>query len=161
MKNQAYTGVGSRETPPEVQKKFTEIAALLESSGYILRSGHADGADLAFELGVIDKNSKAQIFLAQDATPEAMEIASKIHPAWHNCSEYAKKLHARNVFQVLGQDLVSPSKFLLCWTKGGKPVGGTRTAIILAEQNNIPVFNFFNYEKTLAEFIKFLELHSL
>lgn len=156
-----YTGVGSRETPSEVLKKFTEIASLLESYGYILRSGHADGADISFEMGVSNVKKNAEIYLAKDATAESMEIASKIHPAWNNCSDYAKKLHARNVFQVLGKDLKTPSKFLLCWTKGGKPVGGTRTAIVLAEQNNIPVFNFFNYEKTLTAFIEFLESHSL
>jgi len=48
------------------------------------------------------------------------------------CSDYAKKLHGRNVKQVLGDDLKTPSDFLLCWTKEGKDVGGTRTAIVLA-----------------------------
>lgn len=47
-----YTGVGSRKTPEDVCKLFTYLAAHLGSLGGVLRSGHADGADMAFEVGV-------------------------------------------------------------------------------------------------------------
>ena len=33
---------------------------------------------------------------------QAEEIASRIHPAWHKCGKGARKMHTRNVFQVLG-----------------------------------------------------------
>lgn len=45
-----YTGIGSRETPQEIQNLMFKIAQKLDSK-YILRSGGADGADLAFEKG--------------------------------------------------------------------------------------------------------------
>ncbi len=51
-------------------------------------------------------------------------------------------MHARNAHQVLGQDLESPSLCVICWTPKGELKGGTRTAIVIAEQNDIPVFNF-------------------
>ena len=38
--------------------------------------------------------------------------------------------------QVLGLDLKTPSKFLICWTPEGKEKGGTATAIKLAIINN-------------------------
>jgi len=114
------------------------VATKLANDGYVLRSGGAIGADKAFEAGC---GGKCQIFYANDATTESMAIAAKVHPAWHRCSEYAKKLHGRNVFQVLGKDLKTPSTFLLCWTPGAKLVGGTATAMRLAELNNVPIYN--------------------
>jgi len=57
-----YTGIGSRDTPPEVQAQMTAIAARLQRVGFTLRSGAANGADSAFERGVSDPKLK-QIFL--------------------------------------------------------------------------------------------------
>lgn len=75
---------------------------------------------------------------------EAEAIVSQIHPAWGACSPGARKLHSRNVFQVLGQDLKTPSTMLVCWArtdKSGNIKGGTATAWNLARQHNIPCFN--------------------
>lgn len=79
--------------------------------------------------------------LPPDIVKQAVEIAKATHPNWAACGQGARKLHARNVYQVLGRDLKTPSSFLVCWTKDGVAAGGTRTAIVLAEQNNIPVWN--------------------
>lgn len=134
-----YTGVGSRETPKEILELFTKIASYLEGRGLILRTGDAKGADKYFRDSV--KNLK-EVYTANHATEESIEMASNIHPAWDRCDDYAKKLHGRNCFQVLGKDLNTPSEFLICWTSNGQIKGGTATAINLAIQNNIPVFNF-------------------
>ena len=115
-------------------------ASILEGFGFILRSGGAEGADIAFERGARDSRNK-EIFYAGDSTTQAEKIAEKIHPNWAACTPLARKLHGRNVFQVLGKDLISPSEFLICWTKDAEKVGGTRTAIVLAESYRIPVFN--------------------
>ncbi len=147
-----YTGVGSRSCPDLILGQIHLIAADLSNKGYILRSGGADGADLAFEKGSDSalgqkliylpwKNFNNNDSLLNTVTKEAFDLASTIHPAWNRCSIGAKKLHARNCYQVLGYDLKTPSEFLICWAKNGEEVGGTRTAIILAKQNNIPVFN--------------------
>lgn len=148
MNNLFYTGIGSRETPPDILAKMTEISKFLASKGFILRSGGADGADAAFEAGA----DKKQIFLPWKGfnknksyfytpTQECFDLAEKIHPAWDKCSLGAKKLHARNTQQVLGEKLNEPSLFIVCWTPKGEASGGTATAIRLAEQNHIPVFN--------------------
>lgn len=136
-----YAGIGSRETPCEVLAQMEGIARELFARGYILRSGGAQGADSAFELGA---GIQKEIFRASDATPASLELASKYHPAWHRCSDYAKRLHARNGFQILGRDLFSPSRFVVCWTKDGGPTGGTGQAIRLATAYQIPVFNLFH-----------------
>lgn len=117
------------------------IATQLRSTGYVLRSGGAQGADLAFERGA---GEMKEIFRASDATPASLELASKYHPAWHRCSDYAKRLHARNGFQILGRDLFSPSHFVVCWTRDGGPTGGTGQAIRIATAYRIPVFNLFH-----------------
>ena len=133
-----YAGIGSRETPDAVLRQMTTIAVWLHQKGFTLRTGGASGADSAFERG---SGSKKEIYRPRDATPAAMELASKFHPAWNRCSEYAKNLHARNGFQVLGINLDSPSNFVVCWTKDGKASGGTGQAIRIATHYGIPVFN--------------------
>lgn len=146
-----FTGVGSRETPKDIQELMTTIAAKLELEGWVLRSGAAEGADAAFEKGIKNTNN-AEIYLPwqkfnKHPSPlyyvcdDALEMASKIHPAWNKCSDQAKYLHARNCYQVLGKNLDNPSKMLICFTEGGEEKGGTRTAIVLAKQHNVPVFN--------------------
>lgn len=44
-----YAGIGSRETPIEIQKSMYKVAHWLQEKGYTLRSGEALGADKAFE----------------------------------------------------------------------------------------------------------------
>ena len=58
-----YTGVGSRSTTPDVMELMTRVATKLESLGYSLHSGAADGADTGFENGVTNPLNK-QIFVA-------------------------------------------------------------------------------------------------
>ena len=156
MSDLFYTGIGSRETPKDVCEKIEYIAVILYHASYTMRSGGADGADAAFETGV-DRVSKdklgKRIYVPWKGfgsnRPEhthkihlkAFTIASRIHPAWNRLTAGAKKLHARNIHQVLGDDLKTPSQFLICWTRGGEPIGGTRTAIICAEMCHIPVYN--------------------
>jgi hypothetical protein len=136
-----YTGVGSRSTPSNILEVMTQLAKKLALDGWILRSGGAVGADRAFEDGAISVGGGRMIYYPRDANEESIDMASKIHPAWHKCSDYVKRLHARNCFQVLGGDLKTPSSFLVCWTPNGEDVGGTRTAIVLARKNNIEILN--------------------
>ena len=143
-----YTGIGSRATPDDICELMTKVAAKLSRDHWTLRSGGADGADLAFEKGAANK----EIFLPwkgfngnesplYNTKKEAFDIAEKAHPNWPACRQAVKKLHARNVHQVLGQDLKAPSQFVVCWTPNAELVGGTRTALVLAQENDIPIFN--------------------
>lgn len=47
-----YTGVGSRETPPEVTRIMEDAGFRLARCGLTLRSGKAGGADAAFQRGM-------------------------------------------------------------------------------------------------------------
>jgi hypothetical protein len=142
----SYAGIGSRRTPADVLAVMQKIAYLLSKQGWILRSGGADGADTAFETGC---NKQCEIYLPwpgfngntsyrHDISPQALELASKHHPAWDRLSNGAKKLHARNCYQVLGPNLDQPVKFVICWHDNS---GGTLQAVRLAQSLNIPIYN--------------------
>ncbi len=139
--NKFYTGVGSRSTPSHIMKIMTQMAEKLATDGWTLRSGGALGADTAFELGADNVKGPKEIYRPNQVNKRALDMAAAIHPAWHKCSHFAKQLHARNCFQVLGINLDAPSSFLVCWTLGSADIGGTRTAIVLARNHNIEVIN--------------------
>jgi hypothetical protein len=156
-----YTGVGSRSTPTDVIALMKRIANYYRSKGYVLRSGGAKGADTAFELGAKENKEiyipwrsfstyKSHIVPTTRQFERAYVIASAIHPVWGTLSDGVKKLHARNIFQVLGLTLDTPSNFLVYWAQEvkGEIEGGTRTAVVCARNNNIPTFNLlFQWEE--------------
>jgi len=175
-----YTGVGSRETPAEYLEIMTQLAIYLEKTGWILRSGGSWGADEAFQKGV---SNYSNIFLPRlnwrkedgivgrfisdtELVRDAMYIISKydLHEDWDNLLNsrgdgglMTVKLHTRNVFQVLGDNLKNPSKFLVCYTNDGaidlsemtRSTGGTRTAMRLACHFQVPIFNLKRPEHKL------------
>jgi len=154
-----YAGIGSRETPHDIQYVMYRIAQKLAAKGWVLRSGGADGADKAFEQGCDKVSGEKEIYLPwkgfnsnksplYDISEEAFEMASKHHPSWGNCSQGGKRLHARNCYQVLGKDLKTPVSFILCYTVGGSGKGGTGQAIRIAKKHNIPIFDFGKYLDT-------------
>lgn len=159
-----YTAVGSREVPKEIGELMTQIGVKLEKLGYTLRSGFAPGSDTYFA----EKVKNKEIFIpwksfGEGIVPQETEFAhnllKEIHPAYDKLSQGAMKLHLRNINQVLGEDLNTPSKFLICWAKTdkqGTPTGGTRTAWKVAEKYNIPRFNL-NVEEDYNRVIKLIE----
>lgn len=171
-----YTGIGSRETPEDILILMTKLGTELAKKDCVLRSGHASGADLAFEIGVKSVSGRCEIY-----TPwrnfnyneeldkygiinakclvnyrEALTIAGNTHPVWDRLSHGAKCLHTRNVYQILGLTLKDPSDCVICWTKDGKASGGTGQALRLASKYNIPIFNLKleNSINKLKEFLK-------
>lgn len=161
-----FTGIGSRQTPPEVMAQMSWIAAKLTTEkDFILRSGGADGADTAFEQGAAA--DKREVWLPWDGfngrvrdgksylvpmddcknvnVQMAWAIAERVHPNWAACTQGARRLHTRNVYQVLGRDLNTMSEFVVAWAPviKGKPIGGTATALKLAGELGIPCFNLY------------------
>lgn len=147
-----YAGIGARATPQVALDTIKHIARFLALDGYALRSGAAEGADTAFEEGCDSENGWKEIYLPwpmfrghtsplYGVSDEALELAKKHHPNWNSCSKYAQLFHGRNCYQVLGIDLKTPAKMVVCWTPEGKVVGGTGQAIRLAQAYEIPVIN--------------------
>lgn len=157
-----YAGIGSRDTPLAIQHIMFQIAKHLAANGYTLRSGGAQGADQAFEKGCDSINGNKEIYLPwanfenSKSTlvvkeGKAYDVAEQYHPYWHNLSQGARKLQARNSHQVLGVDLSTPCSLLICYTKAGKKAGGTGQALRIAEAYGVPIFDCGAYEKDLEE----------
>lgn len=94
---------------------------------------------------------------------ESERLASEVHPAWDKCNEWARGMHSRNCHQILGYDLKSPVNAVICWTPNGNVVGGTRTALLLAQNAGIPIFNLGrpDQDKVLEEIRQFLLDHNV
>ena len=57
-----YAGIGSRKTPKDICELMTRVARYLYFKGYTLRSGAADGADTAFEIGAGQEKLVTRLF---------------------------------------------------------------------------------------------------
>ncbi len=163
MTKRYFAGIGARKTPDNILETMSDISRKLTSFGFILRSGHAEGADWAFERSAL----KANIYLPwpsfNEATlpyvdghtyecvdtfdKEAHESVYKFHPTAKYSAKFASigRLMARNYRQVIGNNEPN-SEFVICWTKNGKDDGGTGQAIRIANHFKIPVYNLFNKE---------------
>jgi hypothetical protein len=136
----AYAGIGSRATPPAVLDLMTRAASWLSGEDWVLRTGMAAGADQAFYRGASTHGAfelylpwptfeadahapscRSEQFVLGEPTPAAHELAARFHPAWSRLTRAVRALHARNAHQVLGADLASPARFVLCWTPGRQP----------------------------------------
>lgn len=172
----SYSGIGSRRAPAHILDLMSRVATRLARRGYVLRSGAADGCDSAFEAGAVEVGGGSEIFLPWrgfngsasslfnlQMDEQAALIASQVHPTWENLKPPVRKLHARNVYQVLGRDLCSPVDFVLCWTPDGAEIGtdtsvstgGTGTAIRIADLFKVPVINLYHQGALdrIAEFV--------
>lgn len=170
-----YAGIGSRLTPQPMLEVMESVGEQLAQSGWLLRSGHADGADMFFERGARKANGKMEIFLpwegfnrapacdphfiVPDFNPQTMQLAARHHPNWMGLKHGVQKLMARNNCQVLGLNLNSPVKMVICWTDKGQGSGGTGQAIRVAKAFGIPVFDLGVKDrwKALVEFVDQIE----
>lgn len=133
-----YAGVGSRDTPIYALAVMLYLSRHLSGS-YIVRSGGAEGADMAFELA---SNNRCEIFLPwrgfRSSTRDFINISDKVQrvseliidgkfikniPPIHSTevlrrskNESNLKLHRRNCNQILGCGLNNPVSFMVCWT---------------------------------------------
>jgi hypothetical protein len=140
--------------------------------GYTLRSGYAKGADQAFERGSDRVNGKKEIFLPWKGfeghaselfhiPEEAYKLGGEIYGSrWDSLKPSYRKFLARDILQVVGMDMNTPSDFVMCWTPDGcetkadrkRETGGTGQAIALASELGIPVFNMFNGEDAFFKY---------
>lgn len=178
-----YTGIGSRKTPGNILHSMVQVGEFMYNAGHTLRSGGAQGADRAFEIGADQAFGKArnarfgdvdaidipelkEIYLPAykwcgsdspfyGVCEDAQRVAALFHPTWDRLSYFVKKLMGRNAYQILGHDLKTKTDFVVCWTPDGRITGGTGLALRMAVYHGIPVLNFGNL--TLDEMNERLE----
>lgn len=98
--------------------------------------------------------AKALLFTGE-LRKKAEALAAQFHGNWDRLSSGPKSLHTRNMGQVLGPNLDTPSRFLVCYTVDGKASGGTGQAIRTADAYGIPVLNLHD-EAVCAEIVRVL-----
>jgi hypothetical protein len=149
------TGIGSRQTPDHIQCVMRAIGELARAHNWYVRSGHADGADYAFEQGArrncivylpwegfnYQRPVVGNPIIVEDVNPEALKLVVKAEPYAANLSRAIKLIKCRNVYQVLGVNMDKPSDVVICWTKDAQVVGGTGLAMKIASDRNIPIIN--------------------
>lgn len=175
-----YTGIGSRDTPKSVLQCMFALALGLAKHGHTLRSGGAPGADTWFERGCDEGGGMKEIYLPwknfqknpsplHGVSQAAIDIAEDV---WNKTRttefKYLKRpvklLMGRNVYQIVGTTLDTPTDFVICWTPDGcidasdrRPkTGGTGQAIAHASNLGIPIFNL-QREYALDELMNFIE----
>lgn len=173
-----YTGIGSRETPTDILELMSKIAYKLAQQGWYGRSGSAGGADLAFEAGFMkasqdgtslggftgylpwdgfNGHQEDQFHSLRGNCKAAAIIAEETHPAWERCSRGVRSLHTRNVYQVLGNDLNTPSNLCLFYAqpigKSGQVKGGTNTAVKICIEEHTCCDNLYD----IITYNKYLE----
>lgn len=163
MKNKVIAGIGSRETPSRILEQMTEIGRQCLLRGIKMRSGHAEGADWAFEQGAqqamtvylpwaqFNNSMKSSAnFVVYKWDAKTQDLARKFHPKYDYLSFGAKKLIARDGWQILGPNLDDPVNAVVCYTNDGKDSGGTGQAIRIAQSRGIEVLNMYFQEFNTA-----------
>ena len=149
MKTLIYAGIGSRATPESILADMTKMA------GWHLASGGADGADTAFARGAPAGERTLYLpwpgynghggpdcrTLSRSALSGCMEIAARLHPAWHRCSPAARKLHARNAAIRRSSELDRPVDAVVAFTRDAAVTGGPGMGLRITAEHGIPVMN--------------------
>lgn len=172
-----YTGVGSRDITPDETTLITAIGKKMATLGYKLRSGAADGADTAFELGCLETSLDREIYVPwngfnkrfcgiyikepsdnQFATARKFLVNNHILPWFDNMNMLSQLFHVRNYYQVVGFSGVRSRVCVYAANENrGEPVGGTRTAVMVSRHFGIPTFNLRDWDER-EEFCKTINL---
>ena len=146
-----------------------QIGSMKARKSWRLLSGAAKGADSAFEAGCVKEGGAKTIILPKagwegrrgpdylvmtDAEREQAEaylakVLEPLHLQRIKASDFAYRAHTRNVWQVLGPDFQSPVQHVICWCpkdSNGRLLGGTATAVKLADNAGIRVYNLWHLE---------------
>lgn len=172
-----WTGVGSREVPEEKKVLQEWVGEQLGLLGGVLSTGDAPGSDENFYIGyqraVANKSRfylpPAQIYYTSlknqrnsthnpiegyhclenypETIGQAEAAAFRARGSFNGLFKSGIALHSRNAFQVLGEDMNQPRKFVIFYAepkgKRGLVNGGTNTTVQIAKYENVKSINLF------------------
>jgi hypothetical protein len=175
-KMKVIAGIGSQDTPRDIQVEMFSLGQFCKANGIYVRSGGADGADKAFFNGarefcinyLPDERfggpwpNWARTFPFDSLDPEirakALRSVDEYHPnpeAVRRKGPRVVKLIARDYLQIMGsKEPVVMSQAVVCWTLNGSGSGGTGQAIRVAKKFNIPVYDLGSADRISTEEIK-------
>lgn len=168
--NLVYVGMGEQKIPKDYRNIVIEIAKELSDRGFIMRSGGSKGTETFFEKGTKFRNREIYLpwngfnekecnsignylctdKLSRDLVNQAEELIAPHHSHWDKLNGTHKRLYIKQVFQLLGRNLDSPTNFVLYYgnESGGVIKNNALIGIKLAKRLMIPTFNLAD-RKTL------------
>ncbi len=187
---QFITIIGSREAPPDVLETIAQVGEAFCDRNVAVVSGDADGCDTAGLEGAMrsprfpwvgariylpwspmrypdrpTRYADNQIFFDASKFPnyeEARALALKARGSFEGLKRGGIALHSRNPYQVLLDNLDTPTAGVVCWAKPvgkkGNVKGGTNTAVQVAlmYKRPIPVINLAT-DEGMDRALRFLE----
>lgn len=182
------TVIGSREAPDDAISLIELCGEVFCDSGIAIASGDADGCDKAGVRGAMRSASwplvGARVYLPWngieypdglkrwadnrvyfDASKfpnymQAQQIAMAARGSFEGLKRGGIALHTRNAYQVLLDDLATPTAGVLCWAKPvgkkGNVKGGTNTAVQIALTHQVPVINLAT-DEGMERALRYLE----
>lgn len=150
-----FAGIGTRTPFPEHVEFIVELAAKLNSLGWLLATGDAKGIDLAWRRGWGFCGSPAYAVAPPYRDPEYWGKAHKqflfqlagltvelYHPNPFAVAKnrFGYELHTRNAFIILGPNLSKPVSLVVWSCLSPHPTGGTSQGTRLAAALGIPTF---------------------
>lgn len=171
-----YTVAGTRHPDRSIKEFFNKLSARLESHGFVLRALPLEGTNQAFIEGLVDrthceiytpwtdfnkglvKKSDPKIDPADLSTyEEASKLLSKHIEKWDKLTIGLQKMHVCSAYQLLGQDLKTPVRFVIAYTRPDRPSEGTNALLTLAREQGIEVYDLgVNTEEVRKEFYSML-----
>jgi hypothetical protein len=100
-----------------------------------------------FQAQVRAAGGRRRVLAMPRPSPAAYRLAARFHPRWALLTSTQRALLARDAHEVLGADLASPVRLVVCWTAGGSLDGqgvyadGTGQTLRIAHAFRIPVLN--------------------
>ena len=151
-----YAAISNDNAPSHVVEQFKKIAMDMETRGYTMRTSGNKGVEEIIESLVSNKevhvawkgfNQRETQFTRVDKA--AIELVGTLHPAFNDLKDSVKTIIARYAHVILGKDLKSPVRCVVCWTEDGAEsakevtsrTGVVGHVIILCQSLSIPIHN--------------------
>ena len=142
-----FTFIGTKNMPDDaVAKTVALIVKMIESNNDItlvcrtsvgsngeievykaLKDRFPDNIELILpwkDFKVIEETFDSKNYFS---SPESMDLAKKVYPTWEKQKEYMLKIYSKNIRMIAGQNIRSPSRFVLCWSPDGIETSAART----------------------------------
>lgn len=152
-----YAVAANPDIPEHISQQIVEFAKRLDQMGYTARLG---GSDKGIDQMVEDVVAKKELilpwrnFAGKDSkftftTDRAKAVAKAFHTVYETMSDVVKLFLARNARMVMGDKMVSPALFILCWSEDGVETQREKTSrtgnighlVSIASGAGIQVFN--------------------
>ena len=157
MDSTIYYTIAGDYAPAGFNKLFYNISSYFAKKDMVLRTSGSKGIGSDAIKGCDDNQGQYDAFVPWDGynkipicyelTKEAFDIAEAFNGKYSTMSQTNRKILAAMSYQVLGDDLISPSDFVICYSNRGKGKGGNVGHLIkIAKAYGVPIFDIGKYQ---------------